>query len=300
MKILKYNGKLLFKLFTKVIIYIGMFLLLTGTLLRGLSYFINLEDYPVLNYINYDIFIIAGLLIMGLFIIAYRTRRYSRAIVYSYTLENGLYLPRLTNEPFTTIEWCSNINSWMLTNSKYGTRGYVEKIEVSKLKYNLIYWLLWGWVDDDCDKDTYPIGYAYDIINKKHFKWAPEFFRNLVRKELSIANKKILANSFAIGNDLEENWTPILSILWMFRNLAYNFNYSMEEMREDDKDFFYYRTTMKFPTLKEVDGKLRLFFVPYHFGYVPYTNDIIRGRCVFFAEDIHKMNGLENIFKMGG
>ena len=239
MKFLKYAGKLLFKLFTKVIIYIGVFLLLTGTFLRMLSYFINLEDYLILNYINYDIFIIIGLIILSLFIIAYSTRRYSRAIVYSYTLENRLYLPRLTNEPFTTIEWCGNINSWMLTNLKYCTRGFVEKIEVSKLKYNLVYWLLWGWVDDDCDKDTYHIGYAYDIINKKHLKWAPEFFRNLVRKELNIANKKPLVNSFAIGNDLEENWTPILSILWMFRNLAYNFNYSLEEMREDSKDFFY-------------------------------------------------------------
>ena len=53
MKFLKYAGKLLFKLFTKVIIYIGVFLLLTGTLLRMLSYFINLEDYLILNYINY-------------------------------------------------------------------------------------------------------------------------------------------------------------------------------------------------------------------------------------------------------
>ena len=54
---------------------------------------------------------------------------------------------------------------------------------------------------------------------------------------------------------------------------------------------------MKFPTLKEVDDKLKLFFVPYHFGYVPYTNNLIKGRRVFFSEDIHKMNGLENIYK---
>ena len=213
---------------------------------------------------------------------AYCLRFYSRAVVYSYTLEHNIYLPRLEEQNYMPNEE----TGWYNVSG-----GYIQKLKVSKLKYNLTYWLLWGFVDDDCDRDTVPIGYGRDILAKEHFSWAPEFFRKLVKREQDILEAGPHGNSFTLGNNLKPSWTPILSILWMFRNLAYNFNYSLEEMREDDPLFFYYRTKWRFPSLikDKVADEIIFALTPWHFGYIPYTNKDRKGRMVFFSEDIDKM-----------
>ena len=97
---------------------------------------------------------------------------------------------------------------------------------------------------------------------------------------------------FSLGNNVQPFWTPMLSTLWMFRNLAYNFNYSQEEIRENDPNNFYYRTKWKFPSFKEdkETGKLKLVWTNWHWGYIPYTNSTRKGRLVFLWEDIDKLD----------
>ena len=47
-----------------------------------------------------------------------------------------------------------------------------------------------------------------------------------------------------------------------------------EEIRENDKNFFY----VKLPKLG------------WHFGYIPHSNSVRKGRLVYFSEDIDKID----------
>ena len=108
----------------------------------------------------------------------------------------------------------------------------------------------------------------------KHFPNAPKWFKNIIEKEQTYLESQPNGNAFALGNNIKSNWRPLLSTLWMFRNLAYNFNYSLEEIRENDKYNFYIKTKN------------------YHFGYIPYCNVDRKGRMVWFKEDYDKLYGL--------
>lgn len=273
MKYLNYIGKLKWKITAKSVIYLGMLLLSIGLFTGGI--------------ISGTI----GAVLLLWMVIAYKKRRYSRGIVYSYTLENGIYLPRSTDEPRISIVKDED-NGWILRDKALLESGYVKKLKVSKLKYQLVYWFLWGWVDDDCDRDTVPIGYGRDILNGKHFTWFPKWLIALIKKEQDYLLQQPHGNSFSLGNNLKSNWTPILSTLWMFRNLAYNFNYSQEEIKENDPNNFYYRTKWKFPGLakNKTTGKLEIVWTNWHFGYIPYSNPSRKGRLVFFTEDIDKVS----------
>lgn len=233
--------------------------------------------------------LIVGLALIGLIVVAYSLRKQTRSIVYSYTLEHGLYLPRLTDEP--NLEIIAVEGGWELHSKKYKKIGYVTKRKVNWLVYQIAYFL-WGWVDDDCDRDTVPIGYGIDILSGKHFPSAPKWFKDRVRKEQGYLETQVSGNAFHLGETLEPNWVPVLSIMWMFRNLAYNFNYSQEEIREYDNNNFYYLTKREYPHLEKNDltQKWEVVWTKWHWGYIPYTNSTRKGRLVFLWEDIDKLD----------
>jgi len=263
---LEYIGKIIWKLIAKSILYVGILLCLCSivSMLIGSSFIVS------------GLIGLIGVTIISWMIIAYNKRAYSRGIVYSYTLENGLYLPRLTDEPDLKIT--KTKDGWNLRDKSYKQKGFVKRLEVSKTKYLLVYWLLWGWVDDDCRADTVAREYGQDIIDGKNLKFLQhkslKFILNKIKKEQAKVVEQPDGTVFSLGNNVQPFWVPILSTLWMFRNLAYNFNYSQEEIRENDPNNFY----IKFPRLG------------WHFGYIPYSNSERKGRMVWFTEDYDKLD----------
>jgi len=86
-------------------------------------------------------------------------------------------------------------------------------------------------------------------------------------------NPELWGNAFDLGDARADK--PIFdwkrSSLWNIRNTAYNFNYMFEEIAEDSPYNFYIR------------------YKNWHFGYIPYTNSVRKGRMVWFSEDIDKV-----------
>lgn len=111
---------------------------------------------------------------------------------------------------------------------------------------------IWVWFDDDSNYDTHD------------------------RKPEVETDVKPFGNTFDLG-DMRANY-PVTNLqrtfLWVTRNTFYNFNYMFEEVRENDKNFFY----VQFPKLG------------WHFGYIPYTNSKRCGRLVYFSEDFDKLD----------
>jgi len=131
-------------------------------------------------------------------------RKYARNTVYNYVLSNGLYLPRLNRDV------------------------PISKRNVSWIEYQLVYWLIWGWLDDDSYCDT----------SSERFMLEWEDGTRGTRD-----NSKYLAkcngNAFTLGDTIESNWCGMMAYLWNVRNTAYNFKYMQwEENRH--KYLFYY------------------------------------------------------------
>ena len=125
--------------------------------------------------------------------------------------------------------------------------GYIRYRKVSKLQYTLVLWLIWIWVDDDSNHDTMSGGEREGLV---------------------------YGNAFDLG-DVRKHFPEfefVESSKWMLRNTAYNFNYMFEEVAEGSKQAFYHRITTR--------------FFDWHFGYIPYTNSVRKGRAVWFSEDI--------------
>jgi hypothetical protein len=128
--------------------------------------------------------------------------------------------------------------------------GVIKYRKISLLEYYFSLFVLWGWVDDDSNYDT------YDGVSSE--------------------DKVMYGNAFDLG-DARAKY-PLFnfkrSSLWNIRNTAYNFNYLFEEIAKDNPNNFYVR----FPKLG------------WHFGYIPYTNSERQGRMVWFTEDYDKIN----------
>lgn len=257
MKYLRWLSVLVFKIFNKMYFYIPVLLLILS----------------VFNVVSFSTFLISTIIYVHL-AIAYIFRKYSRNTVYNYILQNNLYLPRLTNN--SRINVTKVHNGWRLKSKRAG-EGFIKFKDVSKLEFYLVLFLLWGWVDDDCVYDTTPEGYGPDILKGEHFPNAPKLFLSMIKKEQDYIETKRLGNSFELGDERTSVWVPLLSTLWMIRNLAYNFNYLFEECHPDSKLWFYKDFTEK----------------GWHFGYLPKTKvdgsiQDRMGRMVWFTEDYDK------------
>lgn len=217
---------------------------------------------------SYGVFI-ASLIFIVWITLGYLTRRYNTNAVFNYCLQNNVHLPRL-NE----IGWYYDKETNCYLNN-IEPKGYIKYRKISKPEFVFAF-LLWLWVDSDSENDTTDQGIIMDrIINKEFLKWMPDFFRNIVKKEKEKAvTKGFIGKAWSYGDARKSEWYWISSILWIFRNTAYGWNYLLEEIAEDSKYNFY----IQFPKLG------------WHFGYIPYSNSTRKGRMVWFSEDFDKLD----------
>lgn len=205
--------------------------------------------------------------------IAVPFREYANNTVFNYALSNPtkLYIPRLLERTITKTG-----DRYILSPHSGSAGGYIAIRNVSWIEFQMVFWLIWGWLDSDATSDTFDKGHNTTIINKERQSWMPEF----IIKRLIIANTKcsVYGNSFDLGDKRADNpcfcfWS---ALLWNTRNTAYNFAYVFDEIQETSRYKFYHRITTK--------------YFDWHFGYIPYTNTTRKGRLVWFSEDIDKVD----------
>ncbi|HET8685172.1 MAG TPA: hypothetical protein VFM18_00750 [Methanosarcina sp.] len=139
-------------------------------------------------------------------------RRYARNTVYNYVLENNIYLKRLEERPML---WDSYLSKYIIAPWHGADGGYINYRKVSKLEYILVYWLIYGWLDDDANDDTFDIG-RVEELRKESKVWA--FF-------LRGAKRNQYGNSFDLGDAIVKNFHFFASMFWNNRNTAQNFLY---------------------------------------------------------------------------
>ena len=208
-----------------------------------------------MKYLRFIVILISKLVgkIIGvpMFYLLLPFRGYARNRVYNYVLKNNIYLLRLEEKQYK-LE--GNIYYPMVLSKKqYNLRdkGYIVYKDVSTLEYYFALFI-WIWFDDDSNYDTHDGNETEETIDKP------------------------FGNTWDIG-DLR-GLHPIVdgkkTFYWICRNTFYNANYMFEEIREDDKNNFY----IKLPWIK------------WHFGFIPYTNSTRKGRLVYFSEDYDKLD----------
>ncbi len=184
-------------------------------------------------------------------------RAYARNVVYNYVLQNKLYLKRLLERPITPIHRNEMFKPILLyvIEPYHGTEGgAIAFRRVSWLEYHLVYWTIWGWLDDDSNRDTFDQGYNRTVITGERLAFLPEF----IRKSLARANEKytFFGNSFDLGDVRAEYpsfdfWS---STLWNIRNTAYNFKYMQWE--ENRPEMLFYHRVGEYQFGYHPDGRL--------------------------------------------
>lgn len=214
-----------------------------------------------MKYFRYTLIIVMKLLgkIIGIpiFYLTLPFRGYSRNRVYNYVLQNDIYLTRLLERKWTLDEekqmYFPQNKSIKVFNLK--NDAYIKYRKVSKLEYYFAL-MLWIWVDDDSNYDT------HDGIPEEETPLKP------------------FGNTFDLGDKRGE--FPLIdtkkTFFWICRNTFYNFNYMFEEIRENDKNNFYV--------------KFSIFGFTTHWGFIPYSNSVKKGRLVYFREDYNRLDNV--------
>jgi hypothetical protein len=159
--------------------------------------------------------------------------------VFNYVLANGVYLQRLLERPIVDTYYSYIIQAYHGTNG-----GSIKKRKVSWLEYKLVYWLIWGWLDSDCNDDTFDYGHVERLTREGGFLgW-------LVKG----ATRKQYGNSFDLGDARESNFHFGATTQWTWRNTAYNFRYMQFEKSSEDKNLFLHTIgNYKFGWVKDSD-----------------------------------------------
>lgn len=152
-------------------------------------------------------------------------RAYARNVVYNYVLQNDVYLQRLLERSIVVMRDKYLILPYHGTNG-----GYIRKRTVSWIEYKLVYWFIWGWLDDDSNHDTFD----YSFVSEKKKQWGWFDFVTLGIEE------PLYGNSFDLGDVRSENpgfnfWA---TTAWTWRNTAYNFRYMQWEKKAGDEGLF--------------------------------------------------------------
>ncbi|WNL27973.1 hypothetical protein QUR76_06990 [Arcobacter cryaerophilus gv. pseudocryaerophilus] len=178
-------------------------------------------------------------------------RAYARNRVYNYVLQNNVYLKRLEDKNYVLENGVYYPLNLSKKDYKLRDKGYIKYKKVSKLEYFLALFI-WIWFDDDSNYDTHDGSEIEETILKP------------------------FGNTWDLG-DLRGKY-PIVGMkktfFWICRNTFYNANYLFEEIRENDKNFFYIQFSK----------------IGWHFGYIPYSNSTRKGRLVYFSEDFDKLD----------
>ena len=163
-------------------------------------------------------------------------RKYARNVVYNYVLQNGIYLQRLLERPM--VEYT---DYWQILSYHGTDGGYVRKRKVSWLEYKLVYWLIWGWLDDDSNDDTFDYEHVERLRNEG----------TMWRYLLDGCKRNQYGNSFDLGNARQNNFHFWATTLWTWRNTAYNFRYMQWEKKAGDKNIWLYEVSVLFGWLKD-------------------------------------------------
>ena len=210
-----------------------------------------------MKYLRYVLILVLNLVgkVVGvpMFYLLLPFRAYARNRVYNYVLKNNVYLKRLEERDYKIdngVYYPTNISkkSFKLKND-----GYIKYKKVSFLEYCLALFI-WVWFDDDSNYDTHDGNESLETLDKP------------------------FGNTFDLG-DLRAEY-PIVdgmkTFKWICRNTFYNANYMFEEIRENDKNFFF--------------KVIKIFGFTTIWGYIPYTNSTRKGRLVYFREDLDKID----------
>ena len=210
-----------------------------------------------MKYLRYILILVLNLVgkVVGvpMFYLLLPFRAYARNRVYNYVLQNNVYLKRLEERDYKLdngVYYPTNISkkSFKLKND-----GYIKYKKVSFLEYCLALFI-WVWFDDDSNYDTHDGSESLETLDKP------------------------FGNTFDLG-DLRGQY-PIVdgmkTFKWICRNTFYNANYMFEEIREDDKNFFF--------------KVIKIFGFTTIWGYIPYENSTRKGRLVFWQEDLDKID----------
>lgn len=150
-------------------------------------------------------------------------RHYANNVVFNYVLANGVYLQRLLERPISDDGIAYSIHPYHGTNG-----GWIKKRKVSWLEYKLVYWLIWGWLDSDCNDDTFDYGHVERLTREG----------GLLGWIVKGATRKQYGNSFDLGDARESNFHFGATTQWNFRNTAYGFKYMQYEKSPTDKNLF--------------------------------------------------------------
>ncbi|MCK5023726.1 MAG: hypothetical protein KAS04_06120 [Candidatus Aenigmarchaeota archaeon] len=166
-------------------------------------------------------------------------RRYARSVVQNYALawDTKTRIKRLDKRK---PKWSPTLYGYILRDvHSVGRNGLVKHRYVSKLEFWLVVFLIWGWLDDDSNHDTYDAGHLdryldHDKLNEGNIFgqwWRKSYgfvFGYWLRKAVKDAT---YGNTFDLGDLRAE--TPNFSfpavLIWNTRNTAYNFWYLFGE-----------------------------------------------------------------------
>ena len=169
---------------------------------------------------------------LGLFVywLVVPFRAYARSVVHNYALDksNPVYIRRLNERK---PEWIAQRNGWVLHDVHYvGYDGFVKHRKVSAIEFWLVVFLLWGWVDDDSNEDTYSAGHCsrYTEVGHVNGDLTKSIMGRLFKKQFVKAiDESTYGNSFDLGDMRAEQpcFNFIAALVWNTRNTAYNFYY---------------------------------------------------------------------------
>ncbi|QJT71032.1 hypothetical protein GR7B_00234 [Vibrio phage vB_VcorM_GR7B] len=166
-------------------------------------------------------------------------RGYARNVVYNYRLNHGKYLKRLWERPIRL----SEDMSVFIIDPYHGTEGgFIRCRDVSHIEYFLVYWFIWGWLDDDTNYDTMCLGFTEKVLTGEHPKgWFTKLFRKQLEGAVVTMTNSLYGNSFDLGDRraCEPLFSFPASLLWLMRNTAYNFKYSQYETLDESRVFYF-------------------------------------------------------------
>lgn len=161
-------------------------------------------------------------------------RFYARNTVYNYVLQNDIKLKRLLERRPV---WVPNENRWVLTATRPTSHleGYIQYRKVSRLEYMLVVLLIWGWLDDDSNHDTYDYGHIRRHKLENTWQW------KLLGKWFDMSEPHPFGNSWELADARRYiplfNWVAVL--IWNSRNTAYNFAYLWETTANKRRVFYW-------------------------------------------------------------
>ncbi len=148
-------------------------------------------------------------------------RAWARGVVHSYTLEHGFACKRLMER---SPKWDGN--GWVLQDiHNVGRTGYIGKRDVSWIEYQLAKHIVWKWLDDDSNEDTFAKGHSLQYINGER-RW-PIFNDWLVSVLAKEVANTTYGNTFDLGDKRADNpnFRLMSMLIWNTRNVAQNAAY---------------------------------------------------------------------------